>query len=449
MNLQDALVILLSHLEDIEIQIIDEILEYIGMSQVSYFSTVFEFIKQYYTNQKEMPSTDFVASQFQALYAKTTVGLSKEVINILLFELKKDVTINKSLQALQERDTEKAQEILSEDIVKLEITETNPGVLVDIYNQRDFLPSGIPTGVAQLDSVYKFLAYRTNNILAAPQKAGKTSAATSISYDAAIKHNMKVLYLTLEVSPADMLANYYARHAYELGMKLDAQKIKYNLLDENEKDVLNLVEKNFVEHLEKNGGALSIVANDDFPEFSFPYIEQKLEQKWDEWGRIDLVVIDHIGLTGFYKMKGVYDMKERINTHIKWWTDKCKGFRDGFILLTLMQINRQGTIAMKKGKSIGFEVLADANEAERSGHTITVMYSNPTMLMANIVKIYSLANRNGPPLVSDADDNSIETYLNPSTYVLGHRKYGDTLKLSNKDLLKQASENNGAVSLFN
>jgi hypothetical protein len=113
-----------------------------------------------------------------------------------------------------------------------------------------------------------------------------------------------------------------------------------------------------------------------------------------------------------------------------------------------MQVNRQGTLMMKKGKPIGFEVLADANEAERSAHTVTVMYSNGPMLMANTVRIYSLANRNGPPLVSDADDNSIDTYLNPATYVFGHRKYGDTLSLQNKDLLKQAQANGGAVSLF-
>jgi hypothetical protein len=57
-------------------------------------------------------------------------------------------------------------------------------------------------------------------------------------------------------------------------------------------------------------------------------------------GRVDLVVIDHIGLTGFYPMKGVPDMKERINTWIKATTDLCKGFHEnGFILVTLMYIN--------------------------------------------------------------------------------------------------------------
>lgn len=448
MNLQDALTIVLSHIEEIEIELVDTILGEINYSQVSYFAPVFEFLKQYYEAQKQFPSTVFTASQFQALYVPTTAPLSQEVVNILLYELKKDVAINKTMQALQDRDTDKAQEILSENIVKAEITETNPGNLVEDYEARDFLPQGISTGVSQLDNVYRAFAYRTNNFIAAPQKAGKTSVAVSISYDALIKRNLNVVYLTLEVAPNDLLANYYARHAYELGMKLDAQKIKYNLLDEQEKENLKVVENHFMKHLEDNGGKLSIIANHDFPEFTFSYIKQYLEQKWDEWGRIDLVVIDHIGLTGFYKMKGVTDMKERINTHIKWWTDMAKGFRDGFILLTLMQVNRQGTLMMKKGKPIGFEVLADANEAERSAHTVTVMYSNGPMLMANTVRIYSLANRNGPPLVSEADDNSIDTYLNPATYVFGHRKYGDTLSLQNKDLLKQAQANGGAVSLF-
>ena len=104
---------------------------------------------------------------------------------------------------------------------------------------------------------------------------------------------------------------------------------------------------------------------------------------------------------------------------------------------------------MKKGKSIGFDVLADANEAERSCHTATVMYSNPEMLMANTVRMYCLANRNGPPLTTDNDDNSFETYISCNHYILGHRKFGDTIKLENKDLLKPSNlPDNSGKSLF-
>lgn len=51
-----------------------------------------------------------------------------------------------------------------------------------------------------------------------------------------------------------------------------------------------------------------------------------------------------------------------------------------------------------------------------------------------------ISKQNGAPLVTDQEDNSLDTYLDPATYTFGHRKYGDTISLKNKDLLKP-SEN--------
>ena len=449
-GLVELLNIVLSNIQEIDIEILERITELLPKSQtVGYYSEVFNFVLEYFKNQKELPSVDFLAAHYST-WTRTNEPLSKEAINILLFELLKDSAITDTVLALQSRDLEQARSILDKSVTKCDFTETKSTDICQIYDSMNELPEGLQIGVPELDEIYKNFSYGTNNFIAAPQKAGKTTAAISITYDGIMKRGMKAIYLTLEVKPFDIYANLFARHAYEIGTSLNAQKVKKNLLDENERAVLSEVQKSFNDYLEKTGGRISVVANHDLPEMSIAYLKQYLETKWEEWGRVDLVVIDHIGLTGFYPMKGVPDMKERINTWIKATTDLCKGFHEqGFILVTLMQINRQGTLLMKKGKSIGFDVLADANEAERSAMSITVMYSNPEMLMANTVRMYCLANRNGPPLTSDNDDNSIESYLNPSVYLLGHRKFGDTIKLENKDLLKPANlPDNSGKSLF-
>ena len=435
-GLVDLLNIILSNIQEVDIDIIIKLAEMLPKSQVAYYSEIFNFIVEYENAQKSIPSPEFISARFST-WTRTNEPLSKEAINILMYELNKDVAITDTILALQARDLDQARNVLDKSATKYEFTETKANEICSLYDKMNDLPEGLQIGVPELDDIYKNFSYGTNNFIAAPQKAGKTTAALSITYDGIMKRGMNAVYLTLEVKPFDVYANLFARHAHEIGTSLNAQKVKKNLLDENERVVLEEVQKSFSECLAASGGKLSVVANHDFPEFSIANLKQYLEQKHDEWGRVDLVVIDHIGLTGFYPMKGVPDMKERINTWIKATTDLCKGFHEnGFILVTLMQINRQGTLLMKKGKSIGFEVLADANEAERSAHTITVMYSNPEKLLANTVRMYCLANRNGPPLTSDEDDNSIETYINAAHYIIGHRKYGDTISLMNKDLLK-------------
>lgn len=444
----ELLNIFLSNIEKADIDIVKQIASLIPKSQVPYYSEIFNFIVTYYEQNKEFPSANFLEQQFKGIWIRSNEEISKEAVNILLYELNKDATITDTILALQNRDTDKAKAVLDSTSLKADFTETKASDICYLYDSMNELPKGLETGVAPLDNAIKNFSYGTNNFIAAPQKAGKTTAAISLVYDGIMIRGMNAVYITLEVKPFDIYANLYARHAHEIGTNLNAQKVKKNLLSEEERTVLGVVQKSFMDCLEQSGGHLAVMANHDFPEFTIPYLKQYLETKYEEWGRVDLVIIDHMNLCGYAPMKGVSDMKERINIWIKATTDLCKGFHEkGFILISLMQINRQGTLLMKKGKSIGFDILADANEAERSAHTITVMYSNPEMLLTNQVRVYLLANRNGPPLTSESEDNSIETYINPATYIWGHRKWSNSISLSNKDLLKEEDKSQ-EVDLF-
>lgn len=434
--------LLISNIQEVDLDTIQQVAETVPKSQASYYSQIFDFILSYQTNHKELPSPEFLEQSFRGIWTRTTEKLSKEAINILLYELRKNETITDTMLALQAGDIDKARLSLEGSNTKAEYTETTVDQVCGIYDSRDSMPEGLQTGVRELDNVLKNLSYGTNNFIAAPPKCGKTTAAISLAYDGLMHRGMNVVYLTLEVKPEDIFANLFARHAKEIGTNLNAQKIKLHLLDENERQVLGLVQQNFIEFMEKVGGHISVIANHDLPEMTIPAFKRFLDTKAEEWGSVDLVVIDHCNLLQFYKMKGVADAKERINTWIKATTDMAKGFQNGtgFILVSLMQINRQGANLLRRGGTPSFEILADANEAERSAHTCTVLYSNPEMIMSKQVRCYLLANRNGAPLVTDQEDNSLDTYLDPTTYTFGHRKYGDTISLKNKDLLKPSEE---------
>lgn len=449
MPILDLMNIFLSHIQEIDIEIIKQIAELIPRTQIAYFSDMFNSIVEYYEAQKEIPSAQFINSRYPNMFILTNESLSKEVINILIYELNKEVTVTDSMMALQNKDLEQARAILEKDMAKAEFTETRIEDTCKLYDAMNELPEGLQIGVPEIDNAIKNFSYGTNNFIAAPQKSGKTTAALSITYDALLK-GMNVVYLTLEVKPTDIFANLLARHAKEIGKTLNAQKVKKNLLDEEERKVLEEVQDSFIESLNLVGSHISVISNDNLPDMTQIYFKQLLENKYEEWnGKLDLVVIDHVNLFAYYKMRGVSDARERTNSWIKYTTDLAKGFHEkGFILISLMQINRQGTLQMKRGKNIGFDVLADANEAERSCHTCIVMYSNPEMLLAHEVRLYLIANRNGPPLTSDQEDNSIETFLDPSTYTLGHRKFKNAINLLNKELLKPLGEEYNNDSLF-
>ena len=446
--------LILSNIMEVDFEIIQEIALAIPKTQVPYYSQIFDFIVDYHNNHGEIPSPDFLEQSFKGIWTRTTESLSREAINILISQLNKNSAIVDAMLALQAGDIDKAKIALDDSNTRTDFTETMVEETCSIYDSKDDLPEGLKTGVRELDNVYKNFSYGTNNFIAAPPKCGKTSVAISMCYDGLMHRGMNVVYLTLEVKPEDIFANLFSRHAKEIGTNLNAQKIKLHLLDENERQVMGMVQQNFIDCMEQQGGHLSVIANHDLPEMTTINFKRFLEKKAEEWGRVDLVVIDHITLTKFYAMKGVTDTKERINAWIKYTTDLAKGFQDGqgFILISLLQINRQGANLLRRGGTPSFEILAEANEAERSAHTATVIYSSPEMLMAKQVRCYVLANRNGAPLVTDNEDNSIETYLDPSTYTFGHRKYSDTISLKNKDLLKKSEENTQPVddsTLFN
>ena len=171
-GLVELLNIVLSNIQAIDIEILERITELLPKSQtVGYYSAVFNFALEYFKNQKELPSVDFLAAHYST-WTRTNEPLSKEAINILLFELQKDSAITDTVLALQSRDLEQARSILDKSVTKCDFTETKSTDICQIYDSMNELPEGLQIGVPELDEIYKNFSYGTNNFIAAPQTAG-------------------------------------------------------------------------------------------------------------------------------------------------------------------------------------------------------------------------------------------------------------------------------------
>lgn len=439
-NLNEYCNIVLTNIDKLNIYVIDEVLELIQSSQIIYFENLFKFIKDYHNLHNRLPDANLLEIQFPGIFIKNSKPFHKDFIEMFLIELRKDSVINKAYMALQNRDIENATIILNSNLVKCDDTELVIGECYNEYEKLEGMPKGVPLGIAELDAIYKNFSYKTNNFIAAPPKSGKTTTAISVAYEAFVKHGLNVLYITLEVTPSDILSNIYARHAFELGKALNAQNIKKVILEDDEKKLFKQTEEHLKEMSDKGEiGKFSVLGVGDFGSISPASIYQKLEKKYDDFGgKIDVVILDHINEFGYYNFPGLKDKFDKINAYIKWWTDLCLAFKGkGFILITLMQINRSGLSLMQKNKALDFTILAEANQAERSAHTITVLYADNNMLLSNTIKVFSLKNRNGRGLTTTTEDGSITTYINAAVYVVGSKSFSSLLCNQNKELLKE------------
>jgi hypothetical protein len=118
----------------------------------------------------------------------------------------------------------------------------------------------------------------------------------------------------------------------------------------------------------------------------------------------------------FYKVKGVSDPKEIINFYIRYLTNLSISFEDKFALLVAMQTNRDGIKELESGKTGSLTNLAEANEAERSASTVTLIYSGPNAVESNIINFYPKKNRRGylsaKPIIS---------FIEPGAYFVGEK----------------------------
>jgi hypothetical protein len=261
-------------------------------------------------------------------------------------------------------------------------------------NKQEF-SFGLMMGIPELDSNYKFLGYKTLNVLAAPPANFKTTVACSVSLNAVLKQGLNVVYITLEDTSEIIYHNHLAGFAKEMGVNITAEEIKrYLLPDEKLKAFEDLVSAWDTEV----PGKLAVLSAREVESFTPAYISKALDKQYAEWGnKLDVVIVDHFNIMNDPIPGLPLQGPALAKYYVRYMTNLAISFgHKGFILLGLAQINREGQTKLEKGKELTGTELADTSELHRSATTLTSVYADDQDRDTGMIRMRVVKNRLGP-----------------------------------------------------
>lgn len=419
-RLNELCLIVSCNLQEINnLDYVEQILDIIKDTRVSIYSNLFEDVKDYYKTHKKMPDFDYIDMHFSELTEELEgeepawhSSFQYEFLDLLRRDrLLQQITLAAANDSLEDIDEalEKNETLLhGEDFDNLPTWEE----LFDAYDDIKNSKPPLSFGIRELDKMYHGLCYGTLNIMAAPPGKFKTTTMNSIVFTN-LKDDKKVLYITLEDSWHTIYFNLTARESYEQDRLVSASEMKIGQLDDSDESVFKEIVKDCVKKYNSN---LRVACQERWKDFTPAGIQRLLKLAKKEMGGLDLVVLDHASLMKFYRVKGIQDPKEIINFYVRYLTNLCISFEDKFALLIAMQTNREGIKELEAGKTGSLTNLAEANEAERSASTVTLIYSGPNAVESNIINFYPKKNRRGAltakPIIS---------FIEPGAYFVGEK----------------------------
>lgn len=418
-RLNELSLIVSSNLPELDIEYVNQVIDTIGNTRVSIYSTLFEDAKDYFKRNKKFPDFEYVNMHFPELLEDLDdeepawhFSFQNEFITLL----RRDRMLQEISKAAADDDLETVDQIMTDNEMIFD-AETKGKLptwdeLFDAYDKIKHSKPPLSFGIRELDKMYHGLCYATLNIMAAPPGKFKTTTMNSITY-VNVQQGKKVLYITLEDSWHTIYFNLTARESYEQDRLISASEMKIGQLDADDEEIFKEVAKQCAE---KYKDCLRVACQETWYDFTPAGILRLIKQAKKEMNGLDMVVLDHASLLKFYKVRGISDPKETINYFIRYLTNLSISFEDQFVLLVAMQTNRDGIKELESGKTGSLTNLAEANEAERSASTVTLIYSGPNSVESNIINFYPKKNRRGAMTAKP-----IISFIEPAAYFVGEK----------------------------
>lgn len=278
----------------------------------------------------------------------------------------------------------------------------------------------ISTCIDEIDKTSGMLRKGTVNTIMGYTGSYKTMYCTNIAYEA-IKSNLNVCYISLEISKKDMLYNFLSRYSNEekCGGKISHTAMKFKTLNENEekrlfKQIIPEFQKDYSEHLiiidESDFGCDDTTSFDSL----FIKIENIFEQRTGKG--IDLIVIDHLNLLKFTD-NGAMNDYAKVNHWMSYFRKNCLNLakkNKQTCILVAVQCSRSGyEQARKNDGQYELTGAAEGNEIERSSENVIAIYSDSDLKANNTFKIQLIKGRN-----CDTMPEPILAYVNPKYYLI-------------------------------
>lgn len=428
--LSDHIVIMLNHLDKIsDIAIIDDMIVLLtnGADGTKPYAKIFQTCRDFYDNNKKFPDIDYLVSLYQVLVYKKSCPFSLDIVIELKKELSKHKQLNEVREALDKNDLPRIRSVVSQDLTVVRKKLIGPEDIFDVYEKQELQPRGVLLGIPEVDYYLKGLDYGSLNVIGAPPQSFKTSFAISTAYTACHGDGKKVLFITLEVVPRNVLYNLMSRHSYEMFGKqgaLPAVDFKKTLLDDQGKVKFKEVQENFVS---TKTGDIRIAGVDDIEEYSMEYLEAFILRMREEMGGLDMVYVDYLNL---FKNKIPPKLKLDQYQALNYYVDTLQeiSIKHSLIVVLLCQLktdaidkldavmekaDRNGTPSsqIRLASSTYF---AEANALGRTAMTAMIFHTTPAMKNSGKLNIHIVKNRD-----FEQPEHPIQTVVMPEYFVVG------------------------------
>ena len=429
-ELSDYIIIVLNHLDKItDISSMDELIELLEFSPdgIKLYSKVLQDCKKFYTDNKRFPDINYIISLHNILVHKKDCPFSLDILIKLKKELIRHKQISEVKNAIDKNDISKVRDILRQDVDVTKPKLLGMEDIFDVYERQELMPRGVMIGIPEVDHYLKGLDYGTLNVIGAPPQSFKTTFAISTAYTASYREGKKVLFITLEVVPRNVLYNIVSRHSYEMYGKqgaIPAVDLKKTLLLEDSKEKFKEVKDNFLQTCK---GDLRIAGVNDLEEYSMEYIEAFILRMRDEMGGLDLVYVDYLNL---FKNKIPPKLKLDQYQALNYYVDTLQeiAVKHNLIIVLLAQLKTEAidkleAIVEKAEKSgtpssntklASSTYFAEANALGRTAMTAMIFHCTTAMRNAKVVNIHIVKNRD-----FESPDKPIPSPIMPEFFVFG------------------------------
>lgn len=394
-RLEDLAILTLQNLEEVSPEQMHTIIEHINNTRCAYLKGAFDFAQAFYDKEEKMPDEDYMTIHFENALYDTRIPFHSQLISDFVNYIKAESVAVLSQRAMQSGDYKSAITILQ----KMEKHSAQPVLkMQDVYklwleNRKEF-SFGLQTGIPELDSVYKFLGYKTLNVFAAPPANFKTTVACSIAFNGIYKQKLNVVYLTLEDTSEIINHNMLAAWAGEKGVKITAEEIKRYVLPESKVPMLESLVESWDAEIEGNFAVYSAREMDSFTPAA---ISKVLDEQYRAWGnKLDVVIVDHFNIMNDPIPGLQLQGPQLAKYYVRYMTNLSISFgHKGFILIGLAQINREGQLKLEKGKELNGSELADTSELHRSATTVTSLFADADDRATGMIRLKNVKNRLG------------------------------------------------------
>lgn len=394
-RLEDLAVLVLQNLPEITIEQLHIILDYIDYTRCAYLKSVFEFAAAFYSQNEKMPDEDYMTIQFESVFYDTKIPYHIQLINDFIRFLMTESVAVQSQQALQQGNFKKAMGIIqsADRQQSMPILSMRDVLALWKENRKEFA-SGLKLGIPELDDLYKFLAYKTLNVIAAPPANFKTTMAVSIAMNAILEQKLNVVYITLEDTSEIIYHDMLAAFAGTQKINVTAEEIKRYLLPEKR---IGLMDDLVDMWDEKIKGKFAVLSARECDSFTPAVISKKLDDIYKDWGnQLDVVIVDHFNIMNDPIPGMQLQGPQLAKYYVRYMTNLSISFgHKGFILVGLAQINRDGQVKLEKGKELNGSELADTSELHRSATTVTSLYADDTDRLNGLIRLKNVKNRLG------------------------------------------------------